>query len=732
QRLALDGDERFLLVACSLSQRGTSLASVRLLRYGPSLSAPEVHEGTLEGSLGEARVALGRDGRVLVWGACRSGSSRSACDGETPLLLPRWVSTPSEGLPEGEPSPWLAAAVPGQSGRPVAVAFGAGGRAYLVAQRGKTRDLGLFVSQDGARSFEERELGLQGALEEPERKRLSGLRSASLSVADDGIVVIAFEGQFGALVAATDEDGRVLSVSPVPGSSKTRLGTAGRRLLAVDGPQAFESLDGGISWTHLGEVPSLRCPERGSCERRVSCHRSGCLVGNQVGRLGWGGQGEIRRRVTEGGSGMGIGGIPPSPVVCRLGREKWMMLPKGSEMPSAVRADRGKSLWATSAFIPASGQVVSVHSPASGTGKPEEITLFPPVRDPGRIAMAVSQEQIEGVAAVRVELVPKADGSPPAVQRIEVAWENHFEGRISRGTIPVPREPFPMDLDPALGQVSLVKLPRLSISQDGVFVQLNQAPGSDVFFLDHRGKLDRASAPLLPSSDIEGEELLLHSEPIRVDNTTAFLGYQDAIVARLLGQGRFEAISLFPAASSPFAPENQLSFSYLNGVPYLVHIGLIPQVGASQVSIMPMRASGPLLGPRVGGPSQRLLAERFRPCTAQDRSTTPRVVAPAEVGTRRGVLVEGPDGSAFAPMVSEAMVLYGTSASPCGSVLESIPARQEPRAESRERALVFLENPERSWYFRSGAGDVVEARPMSCKIAPGTQLPPEVQAAIDR
>ncbi len=732
QRLALDGNDRSLIVACSLGQRGASLASVRLLRYGPSLEAPETHSGALEGALGEARVALGRDGRILVWGVCRVGGSRAACDGDTPLLLPRWIPTPPEGPPENEPSPWLATAIAGQNGRPVAVAFGSGGRAYLVAQRGKTRDLGLFVSQDGARSFEGRELGLAGALEEQERKRLSGLRSAALSVADDGIVAVAFEGQFGALVAVTDEDGRVLSVSSVPGSPKTRIGMAGRRLLAVDGAAAFESLDGGVSWTHLGEIPSLRCPERGPCERRVSCHRSGCLVGNQVGRLGWGGQGESGRRAGEGGSGVGMLRVAPPPVVCRLGREKWATLPKGSEMPSAFRAERGKSAWATSAFTPANGQVVSVHGPTSGAGKPEEITLLPAVKDTGRIAMAVSSEQIEGVAAVRLELAPRQDGSLPGVQRIEVAWENHFEGKISRGTIPAPKDPFPMDLDPALGQVSLVSLPMLSISNGGVFVRLSHAPQSDVFFLDHRGKVDRQPAPVLPTSDAQGEELLLRSEAIRVGNTTAFLGYHDATVARLLGQGRFEAVSLFPAAGSPFSPENQLSFSYLDGVPYLVHIGRIPQVGVSQVSVMPMRASGPLLGPRAGGPSQRLLSERFRPCAAQDRAATPRVVAPAEVGTRRGVLIEGPDGSSFASMVSEAMVLHGTSESPCGSVIEGVPARQEPQGEGQERALVFLGDLERSWFFRSGAGDTVEARAMSCKIVPGTPLPLEVQAAIDR
>jgi hypothetical protein len=733
QRLALDGEERSLIVACSTAVRGASLAAVRLLRYGAPEEAPEVLAGTLEGSLGEARLALGRSGQILAWGVCRTGGGRASCDGETPLLLPRWQASPE--APEADaPSPWQAVAIAGQNGRPVAAAFGAGGRAYLVAQRGKTRDLGLFVSQDEGRSFEGRELGLAGALEESERKRLAGLRSASLSVADDGIVAVAFEGQLGALVAVTDEDGRVLSVSSAPGSSaRTRIGLAGRRLLAVDGPLAFESLDGGVSWTHLGEVPSLRCPDRGACERRVSCYRGGCLVGSQVGRLGWGGQADSGRRSGERTTvAVGLPRIPPPPVVCRLGREKWMPLPRGSEMPSAHRADRGKSAWATSAFTPSSGQVLSVHAPAAGASKPEEIPLMPATRDVGRAAMAVSQEQIEGVAAVRLELVPKKDGAPPGIQRVEVAWENHFEGKISRGTIPAPKDAPSLALEPALGQVSLVSLPLLSISNGGVFVRLGNEGGSEVFFLDHRGKLERRQAPVIPQVDVQGDDLNLRHEAIRVDGVTTFIGYRDALVARLLDRGKFEAVSLFPPADSGFLPENSLSFTYLNGASFLVHVGRVPQAGVSQVSLLPMRGAGPLLGPRVAGPSQRLLVERYRACAAQDRSTTPRIVAPGEIGTRRGVLIEGPDGSAFASMVSETMILYGTAESPCGSVLEGVPARQEQRNEGQERALVYLGDLEHGWFFRSGVNDAVEARPMSCKLAPGTPLPPEVQTALDR
>lgn len=726
QRLVADGNARFIVAACTSAQRGASTALVHLLRYGSSMDAPESLRGSLEGALGEARLALGRDDRVLLWGVCRAGSSRNACNGESPLLLPRWPTTLEDLGGEDGGSPWQSVAVPGQSGKPLAAAFAASGRVYLIARQGKTKELGLFVSADGGRSFEGRDLGLGAALEESERRQLGNLRSASLSVADEGIVTAAFEGPTSALVAVTDEDGRALSVSPVPAPSGVHLGLAGRRMLAVSNASAFESLDGGVSWTPIGLVPALRCPEQGTCERQVTCSTGGCVVGGQVGRVGWGGQQE-QRPASVPEAGVVLRSSPP-PVVCRLGREKWIPLPRGAEMPTTFRADRGKSAWAVTVFEPTSGRVVAVHAPTSSATKLEEHVLFPATRDTGRLAMAVSADQVEGVVATRLTLQPRPGGTP-TIQQVEVAWENNFENKLSRGTLPAPKEVSLPGLEPAIGQVSMVELPLQSISNGGVFVRLDGSPRGELFFLDHRGKVERQPAPAPPLTDAQGEVLGLRVEAVRVGQSTVPIGYRDAVVARLGGRG-FEAFSLFPPAGGSFSPENQLSFSYLNGVPYLVHIGQIPSAGVSQVSLLPFQASGPLLGARVSGPSQRLFMERGRPCTAQDRSTTARVVAPAERGTRRAVLIEGPDGSPFASMISDGMVLYGTSESPCGSVLDGVPAQEEQRGQGAERALASL-GSEPGWYFRAGAGDVVETRPMNCKVAPGTTVPTEVQRALD-
>ena len=103
---------------------------------------------------------------------------------------------------------------------------------------------------------------------------------------------------------------------------------------------------------------------------------------------------------------------------------------------------------------------------------------------------------------------------------------------------------------------------------------------------------------------------------------------------------------------------------------------------------------------------------------------------PAEPGTRRGILIEGPDGSPFAALASGGMIMYGNSTSACGAVVEGISVNED--APDRERALVYLDALDHSWFFRRGVADAVEARPMTCRPAPaGTVLPLELQSALD-
>lgn len=73
-------------------------------------------------------------------------------------------------------------------------------------------------------------------------------------------------------------------------------------------------------------------------------------------------------------------------------------------------------------------------------------------------------------------------------------------------------------------------------------------------------------------------------------------------------------------------------------------------------------------------PTQTDLAlAKFKPCSAADRSKSPRIVVPAEVGTQRPIVIESPDGTFQSALLTTAMVGYGSPQSPCAAVVERSP-----------------------------------------------------------
>jgi hypothetical protein len=760
-RLAVAADERFLYSACSTSTRGSSMSVIRIRRHplGDLTQPAEELAAPLEGALGEARIAAGREGKLLVSGACRPGAIRLSCDPDAPLGLSRWEQA-SEATPEaaasppGAPagsaspevaSPWALAAAPAINGRPLAMRFApSGASAYLLARRGKSNELALFVSHDGGKTFEGHDLGLAGG-DLVDRRVVSSVTSASISALDEGTVSAALEGPSGTVLAVADEDGRVLTASSPPAStSATRLGVAGRRALAVDGSRAFESLDGGVSWQGLGEVPALRCErerDQASCDHTVACSAAGCAVGGGVARVGWGGPVELRRATDLDARPMtALPKAPPTPLVCRLGKERWAALARGASIPGAEQADRGKTAWAVAAGDPSKGSVVMVHGLHQPAGKIEEVVLLAPVRDGNTVSVALSATQVEGAAAVRFQRAAGAGAAgaaaPQAARSMEVAWENLFENKLSHATVGDAGPP-PAGASVALGRGGFARVGLISISNGGLFVRPQLAHDAPIFFVDHRGKVDRSPFLDFPNRVGDGDDLTAveavheggRSVPI------AFLRNGTGMLRGKLG-GRasdIESISLFPHPEAPFAARSQLSFSYLNGAPLLVQTAHFGPTGESVTNIFPFRADGPVLGPLTAGPTQAGVSAHYRPCAAQDRSKTARVVAPAEPGSRRGLLVEGPDGARFAALISEGMVLYGSHDSPCASALEAAPVHEEdtPPAEEHDRALVILSDLEHAWYFRRGANDAVETRSMRCRLDTQAQLPLSVTRVLE-
>jgi hypothetical protein len=688
-------------------------------------------------------------------GACRRSSKRP-CDPDAPLWLEPWERPPAaaggersapKGSAEGREaggeagSPVRAVVAPSLRGRPLAMAFGPGGdRAYLVGRRDKGDELTLFASDDGGRSFHARDWGLskrEGA--EPLALPADGGDEvkAQLTVSDDETVAVVLEGSSRAWLATADADGRVLTLETAPGpEDAVRAGAYGRYALAVDGDAAFETLDGGQHWSALGPVGALACPKGSECARAVACGPAGCVVGDDVARVGWGAPPKAARDAPREAEPAPARVEPPPPLTCRLDRERWLPLPRGASLPGAGHADRGKVAWAVLAEDPARGSVTMVHAPASGAGRLEEVPLLGPSPQAAQTLLA-AQPQVEGGVALRLNLPPPSAGNEARVG--ELAWENLFEGKAYRVTVRDQALLRPIRLrGRGAGFASRAEPDLLSVSAGGVFI-VPQEVERALFFVDARGRVERSPLPALPAKTLDGDELEATLEAVRVDGRTVALGLVDpwAVLRAAPGGKGWDALSLGrPDAPSPSDATALLRLAYAGAVPRLAHV-LFPAAPApSAAQTFALRADGPIATDASPAPTQGALVRAFRPCTPADRARTARVVAPPEFGTRRGVLVESPDGSPFGALASSAMVLYGTAASPCAAALEATPAPPagpgRPPDGAQEGALVFLSDLDHGWFFRTGLSDErpLEARTMRCRLTPAAALPPALDLAL--
>lgn len=732
--LSLAGDDRALYAACLVPQRGSARGRVRVLRYTNVAEAPEELSGALEGT-SATRLVLGPSDRLIVWGACRRTEER--CDVETPLWLGQWDPA-SEGV-EAVGSPWGATRAPALGGGVLDVKFaGRGATVYLVGRRAKSGDLGLFVSADAGRTFEARELPL------PDHGVAT---AASISVTEPGVITIAIEGAAPAVVLA-DQDGRALSVGAPPvRTSSLRLGVAGRRALAVTPGEAWESSDAGVSWTSLGAVGALRCQDARGCAHPVSCAPEGCVVGAKVARIGWGAERAARQVLdldADVAPSRGIALAAP-PLVCRLRRDKWQRLPAGTSAPGAGESERGRVAFSTVSVDPMTAAVTVVHG--SPSGKLDELTLLPKVPQAGGVAV-LALPQVEGAAALRFAVREGARPDGPAIvsprtgdsahpAALEVAWENLLEGKVGRATLrpsPAPSAAFTEPTEPGGAHQARPEL--LSITAGGIYVRPDAGGLAELFFVDYAGRVERSAYQPWPSVTRLGEPLQVNADAVRIGATTVpFAVVRSAAepgsnterraATGLVGRG--VAVALTPAQEPGF--DTNTSFSYASGAPLLVTQTRTRDGGRWEISTFAFRAQGLVDGGRAG-PTQTRALERPRPCAEDDRAKTPRIVAPADPGTRRAVLIEGPDGARFAALVSSAMVLYGTAESPCQAGLDAAsPLPTAARAgEDRLHALVSIAE-QTGWLFRGGRE--VEARPMTCRTDPKAQVPLEVLRELD-
>ncbi|WP_437652295.1 hypothetical protein [Sorangium sp. So ce1182] len=735
-------------------------------------------------------VAVAPEGAALLTGVCKPSDGAGGCKPTAPLLLTQ------DGAEDTARAAVALTAAPTLSAPAALPAFSADGRsAYFIGYRGKDERLALFVSHDGGETFAPRSLDANAAAppaprpdgaededEEGEGGPGDGSPSGGLEIVEESALRPADDGAVGLLLSergsltylTADEDGRVLTVAAPPAESAALAGF-GRRVVALASraPRAggedvavlWESLDGGVSWAELPEMPALS-RELSQAPVAVACGASGCLFGDVATRVGWGGQAE---------------GAPPrapdpapraqpavrTPIVCEtLPSSKWTRVDhvdsSGLGLPDGDELLRGRSVWSLLTRAPSGAvDVVSAMLPESGAGEARVVTrsLLPAVSaGAGRARVATNvTAQMEGYAVARVRLPGGAAKLGAPMRNVEVAWENWIEGTSGRGAIPdagpfelgdvkvVPdaaRQPPPAAARPQPGAPAAAR-PRtgapapppedffdpalLSVSLRGLFIRPHSgsAHSALTFFYEPSGKLQRFDFPSWPASglrgslDVRADAVLAEGHPVGVGMVRQ--ASNGPVTAMLLAHRPAPAPSTSPDPGAAWAIE-AVTIAPPAGRDRLVHtdwtyagksIGVTtlvadPGHAAAWALFQPFRADG-TLGPAQPLPTPFDLGDAPRPCSAAERAATARHEAPLSLGsealfpgTRHPVLVTDAAGPSGAP---ESMVLLTSSVVLHGTPAAPCVAGWEARSVGRAPlSAIVPADLAQSWLFRVAAG----------------------------
>ena len=745
--------ERSLRIACFHAGAEAATQAIHLWSSADAGQSFHPEGAPLDGNLVSFRMVLGAGDTLLFSGVCSSYRAGAGC---APQGIAR-RSPPVKGKAGAAPSGGAAsagaraaaratgglelsaAATPSLADTALALAFSLDGRvAYAIGRRTKGGVLAVFVSRDGGRSFEAQDLSLptgDGA-DGDERwdGNVSGVRVDALVPAEDGSVGLSVSRYRSRVWLVLDEAGRVLSVARPP-DPRALLGVAGSRALAVSTAtsEVWESLDGGSSFQSLGRLPIDLCVNDNNCEVPLACTPSGCAIGSEMSRLGWGGQSEDDSWMQPPLASAPVDYSVPrlkTPITCNLDASAWQGLEGVTEFPTAFQAAIGKSAWFVSGMDTA--RAAAWAFVASSGSKPRverELLLAPNERGRG-FALAVS-DQVEGVAALRY-LIP--DGSASThLMGVELGWVNLFEGRTRRVLVGDGGAYAPGDFargsrgqqeaDPAL----------LSIAEGGLYLRIHRAPADNqpTLFFDGQ-RVESVPAVTWPSVGVRGT----HSEMAHVDGEHVpllLVGRGSGVVRASLRDGRQELEAFANGALDParFGLSQSANIAY-SGLRAGQVIETFDSASArAEAKLFLFRARGPVLDPPIDVPTQLSLPEKVERCSPSAEASTPRIVAAPYPGTRHPVIVSD-GGDAPQAFLTSYAVMHGTPSTPCVSTFDGEPVSADGAATPATRVLVPLNDLAHAYLFRASAQGPetrLEYHLLSCKLDPAAEVPPELYRA---
>ncbi len=783
-RIAANGQS--VALACMAPHESREDLSLRLGISNDGGKTFKTEASLLAQTFGDVHLTLSRSGAVLVTGACapdedeptarpsapsagaapRARPHGGACSPKAPLLLRRernrYVMVAGSGVQIEQ----------GSARSPI---LSPDGRfAYVLARTRREGRMALFASRDGGRTYTERRIELlstgwewgdevDASPAEVDRV-LSIPERARLTIDDTGSLGMACDGASGPVWITLDSEGRVQNAERPP-QTGAQLGGQGARVLAVgfgtdDVLHAWESLDGGNNFTEIAVTQAVqRFATHG--DWAMACSSGGCVLGDELVRVGWEGQAETPFEVTE--ETFATPDISLStPISCRLApKSEWTKVTGAAEdgapvphLPRLRDLARGKTAWSVVAIEPSGKVVVAGAAMPENTAEAKDRSLAPIVTKPllgpppSKDTAFVVKPQAEGFVAMRAR-VPRAKGggvdTRAPLENVELAWQNQYLGVTARRTVR-----FDEPWSNALVSGSRLRPLLLTITAGSVTVQPTT---KRAYAFDAQSGTTAFDYP-------DWQALLSDRRELSTFDA-ALIGGAPAAVAFLDRSPAAQVVAVArPAKGAPTGYEIE-AVTLAAGSADLEWAAAGEASGFAAVttgSATTERADAWLFGDKglAGEPIAlaRLahLADRVTPCTVEQRRTSPRSVSThfarsgALVSTvgRRPILVQEPasTGGSFGAalpdsqwLLSDGAILHGSPAEPCVAVWKG-------SAVYGGAVAVIAGDLEHAWLLKTGvvesttrgqpvasAGPPVRgllARPMSCKVDPTLIVPADV------
>lgn len=738
----LAGFDRYLELACLRGASDAGSIPIVFFRSEDRGAHFDVEPFISFGTQAGFRFALGASGALIATGLCGSPSAGCSTGGifvrrETPpdpTRGKRKSATPGLPHPNFE---LFASATPTLSESALGLTFSLNGRvAYAVGRRSKTGALATFVSHDAGKSFEVHDLDLVRADSEDEDQywehTASSVRVESLATAEDGSLSVVVADRRGRSLIVTDEQGRLLSGAKAP-DERALLAAIGLRAFALSAQsrKTWESLDGGVTWQSLARFPLALCASEGECEVKVQCFAAGCVIGNEVSRIGWVGQSEDE-----------LSALPPAsresiplterkvraPIACALDEAPWQTLPGVREIPNSRDAAFGKSSFVALSTDPSHAAASMIHGLGGARPQLQTVSLLKPVERPNEYA-ALVLDQVEGAAALRYRL-PEDPAKDSHLRNVELGWDNALSGQVGHARLADGGPVAPADYQLA-DSVQRADPDLLSIGEGGLYLRLHHTAGDaqDTWFFDGRGSTRIPPVKWPISASVRGRTEMARSADTHVPLMLFGRGTAVARARRVGADWEFDAETTALPDPSAFGQNLLSNIAYLGNASGLYVQAQAGEGAHADAAYYAFRATGNVMGPKVAVPTQANLADRPARCAESVLATTPRIDAAYLPGTRHPILItDNSDPPRL--FLSAGAVLYGAPENSCATAFDADELAFDNAALRRERVLLLLEDLEHSWLFRSNAdANAVQYRTMKCHFEPDLELPSDVYRA---